>query len=81
MNVLAIWTTKTGCNCTNCRTQQREYHATVSDGHGERLTHIDARAYNDLSERAGANDYQDGSYIAFDRPIEWEDVISEDRVP
>lgn len=81
MNVLAIWTTKTGCSCPKCRTERDEYHASVSDGNGERLTHIDAATYNALADRATVADYRDGSYIAFDRPVEWEDVISEDRVP
>lgn len=80
MNVLAIWTTKTGCSCPKCRTERDEYHATIRDGGGERMVYIDARAYSDLSDRAGANDYQDGGYIAFDQPIEWGDVFAEDRV-
>lgn len=81
MNVLAIWITKTGCPCPKCRAERNEYRAAVNDGRGERQAFISDRDYSDLSDRAGVEDYRDGSYIAFARPVEWEDVISEDRVP
>ncbi len=80
-DVTAIWTTKNGCSCRNCRTTHHEYHAAVAVADGEQQVIIDEATYDALAERATSDDYREGSYIGFARPVEWGDVFAEDRVP
>ena len=81
ITVTAIWTIRGGCTCNKCQTGRHEYHAAVRDGGSEWPICIKKSAYDELSGQADPNDYRDGGYIAFDRPIEWSDVFAEDRVP
>ena len=59
---------------------RRRYYATVAGRGGhERPVEISQRAYDALIDQAADDDYRDGSYTAFNRPIEWADVFAEDR--
>lgn len=82
LTVTAIWIDYTGCDCAKCRTRRPDsYHAAVRNGNGEQQVIIDEATYDALAENATEDDYREGSYIAFDTPIEWGDVFAEDRVP
>lgn len=79
-DITAIWTTQTGCTCPACRTARSQYHAAALDDHGDETTiTIDATTYDTLAARANRDDYRDGRYVAFDRPIEWRDVMTDPR--
>lgn len=78
--VTAIWITYTGDKRFQTF-RPDEYRAAVTSGDGEQQVIIDEPTYDALSAQATADDYRDGSYIGFDRPIEWGDVFNEDRVP
>lgn len=79
-DITAIWTTTAGCNCPACRTARPVYHAAALDDHGDEMTvAIDAATYDALSDLATAGDYRDGRYLAFDRPIQWPDVMTDPR--
>lgn len=59
--------------------RQRCY-ATVADAAGhERPVSITQAAYDELRDRATDDGETDGSYTAFNRTIEWQDVFAEDR--
>lgn len=78
-DITAIWTTTTGCNCPACRTARPVYHAAALDDHGETTITIDTATYDALRDLATAADYRDGNYLAFDRPIQWRDVMTDPR--
>ena len=78
--VTAIWTTRTGCACRNCRTQRYEYHATVQGGDGhENHIEIDEDDYNMLRECAGENDMYADSMTIFTEPVEYDFEPTDDE--
>ena len=79
-DVTAIWINYTGSRRDHTR-RPDEYRAAVRIGNNEQQVIIDQPAYDALAAQATADDYREGSYIAFDRRLEWSDVFAEDRVP